>query len=425
MMDQLNLAQNIDENRLEKEIDAWTKKKDNGFYKIQNIYEWHMDRIFKIKVRRIIVRIFPDDDSPYYFSSKMGYDVELIIPESYPWSAPYIRFTQKVWHPGINLVNGMIGEDFSPVSQRNWLPSKNLKDIINEIKYILSLQFINKTFSNHGVNGPTDLNNRLHQIGEKHMNNDRDENGEIKSPTVSLQERLAKKKADKLQKNKSLSKLPSIVDESSLSGKRQMSRTDSILKEARNEQGNSSAHNQWVTSKSLFKTSIKNYNLKCEDTLMDMAENTALMLKKSQILSSRASRFIADSADYLNCNKNLKMTRSERASALDKIIHIGESKQIFEKKDQMSRIEKKYALEQILAENSLDDNGMTLLDRKASIAERRNSRIEELEALAVGTAGSFSDMSESDEKAALNMLAQKAKSRRRSSIAPGLNGLLE
>lgn len=41
-------------------------------------------------------------------------------------------------------------------------------------------------------------------------------------------------------------------------------------------------------------------------------------------------------------------TRNERASALEKILNIGQTADVFEKKCQMTRIEKKFQLDKIL-----------------------------------------------------------------------------
>lgn len=120
----------VNEKAYQMEILQWISTKKHGTYDVQTIYDWAPDRLFKVSVRRIILRIYPEEKSPYYFGSKIGYDVELIIPESMPWSPPYVRFCHKTWHPGINLITGLVNPDFSVVNPETWSPNTKLSDIV-------------------------------------------------------------------------------------------------------------------------------------------------------------------------------------------------------------------------------------------------------------------------------------------------------
>jgi len=321
-----------------------------------------------------------------------GYDVEIIIPESYPWLPPYARFSQKIWHPAINLLSGVIDRHHNPVLPEDWSPKNTLNGIVEKIRHILSSEYLEEHFS-----VPPKINQISSDMG--------DDVGETKRGGSILERRqnMGKRKPKLTRSN------------------------SSIAKSEEEETGiNMSAFTQYATNKTQFRQSVKNFNLKSEETTLDLSNVTHNMLKKCQLLMARAARSIIDSNDYIN-NRKMSETRNERASALEKILNIGQTADVFEKKCQMTRIEKKFQLDKILAENQLDETGMTLLDRKASIIERRNTRIAELEALASGS-GMFDSAEQQESVAAIRLsVSGPSGPRRRDSMIGGskLPSLLE
>lgn len=71
------------------------------------------------------------------------------------------------------------------------------------------------------------------------------------SKPMSMAERLAKKRME--EKAKEAAKKTNADVEESSTGRANIKRTDSVLKEERNEKGNTNAHNQWLNNRSLFK----------------------------------------------------------------------------------------------------------------------------------------------------------------------------
>jgi len=343
----------VHEFKLRDELQEWEMRKNWEGYKVSAMCEWSQNKLFKMNAKRVLLKIFPEEGSPYNFAGRQGYDIELIIPESYPWMPPYVRFSLKVWHPAVHLLSGCIDRHHHPVLPDDWTPTRTLNQIVQSIRHLLSKAYLEKHFST-----PPKVTQSALSAG-------------IQSGSANANAFEKKKKKPVLTKTSSL-----IKSEEEFSGI------------------NLSAYTQFATSPSAFRASIKNYNLKSDETHLDTTNATIQILNKSQLLQKRAARSITDSNDYIN-NTKMTETRQERASALEKILNIGISANVFEKKCQMNRIQKKAALDKILAEHQLDSHGMTLLDRKAEIEERRNTRIAELEALA-GGCGMFDGGESSD-----------------------------
>lgn len=74
----------------------------------------------------IRVRIFGMSDTPY---SGAVFDVRVYLPSDYPFSAPKIRFLDKIWHPSVSYQG-----EFCTVE---WLPGYRLAEVFMWISLLL------------------------------------------------------------------------------------------------------------------------------------------------------------------------------------------------------------------------------------------------------------------------------------------------
>ena len=56
-------------------------------------------------------------DTPY---EGARFQLEIKIPETYPFNPPKVRFVTKIWHPNVSSVTGAIGLDILNVIIKNY-----------------------------------------------------------------------------------------------------------------------------------------------------------------------------------------------------------------------------------------------------------------------------------------------------------------
>ncbi|KAF5019096.1 hypothetical protein F66182_8909 [Fusarium sp. NRRL 66182] len=70
-------------------------------------------------------------DTPY---SGGTYQVNIEIPEEYPFKAPFITFDTKIWHPNVSSQTGAICLD---TLSSNWSPVQTIKTVLLSLRMLL------------------------------------------------------------------------------------------------------------------------------------------------------------------------------------------------------------------------------------------------------------------------------------------------
>ncbi|KAL1889121.1 Ubiquitin-conjugating enzyme E2 1 [Ceratocystis pirilliformis] len=70
-------------------------------------------------------------DTPYAGGT---YWVDIVIPDTYPFKPPTIKFTTQMWHPNISSVTGAICLDILSTS---WSPVQNIKSALMSLRLLL------------------------------------------------------------------------------------------------------------------------------------------------------------------------------------------------------------------------------------------------------------------------------------------------
>ncbi|KAI0519152.1 hypothetical protein KFK09_006593 [Dendrobium nobile] len=78
------------------------------------------------------VTIFGPEDSPYVGGL---FDLDVQIPEDYPYVPPKIIFETKIFHPNINKHNGTIYPD---IVEELWTPARRISNMIESIIKLLT-----------------------------------------------------------------------------------------------------------------------------------------------------------------------------------------------------------------------------------------------------------------------------------------------
>ncbi|KAI0519153.1 hypothetical protein KFK09_006594 [Dendrobium nobile] len=78
------------------------------------------------------ITIFGPEDSPYVDGV---FDLDVKIPEDYPYSPPKIIFETKIFHPNINKDDGTIYPD---IVKELWTASRRISDMIESIIKLLT-----------------------------------------------------------------------------------------------------------------------------------------------------------------------------------------------------------------------------------------------------------------------------------------------
>ncbi|KAF8212394.1 ubiquitin-conjugating enzyme/RWD-like protein [Mycena galopus ATCC 62051] len=116
--------------RIQKELADINKKPIEGILvetKDDNVFEWKCAIKAAVSFEAIVIPLFAfiflKSDSPY----KNGtFHFTLSLPQNFPFKAPTVTFTTKIYHPGINEE----GSICVPVLRDEWKPSVTLSSVL-------------------------------------------------------------------------------------------------------------------------------------------------------------------------------------------------------------------------------------------------------------------------------------------------------
>ncbi|XP_054724457.1 ubiquitin-conjugating enzyme E2 T-like [Uloborus diversus] len=110
--------------RLKKEMERFTQHNEEG------IACWQADELDELKAS-----VVGPENSPYQYGI---FELDIIIPDRYPFVPPNVRFVTPVYHPNIDS-SGRICLDILKVPpQGTWKPSLNLVDVLSSIRFLMS-----------------------------------------------------------------------------------------------------------------------------------------------------------------------------------------------------------------------------------------------------------------------------------------------
>lgn len=71
-------------------------------------------------------------DTPYAGGK---FELEIKVPETYPFNPPKVRFITKIWHPNVSSVTGAICLD---ILKENWAAAMTLRTVLLSLQALLS-----------------------------------------------------------------------------------------------------------------------------------------------------------------------------------------------------------------------------------------------------------------------------------------------
>jgi ubiquitin-conjugating enzyme E2 T len=82
----------------------------------------------------IKARITPPDDTPYRGGC---FDLEIRIPQRYPFEAPAVRFVTKIFHPNVDEQGRICLDSLKLPPNGSWKPSLNLAQILAQVQILM------------------------------------------------------------------------------------------------------------------------------------------------------------------------------------------------------------------------------------------------------------------------------------------------
>lgn len=114
---------NIAHQRIQREFREVLKSSDVSGVKLKVVDESNLSELSG--------SIAGPPDTPYQGGT---YDLEIKIPESYPFNPPKVRFLTKIWHPNISSVTGAICLD---ILQDQWAAAMTLRTVLLSLQALL------------------------------------------------------------------------------------------------------------------------------------------------------------------------------------------------------------------------------------------------------------------------------------------------
>mmetsp|Transcript_274 Transcript_274/g.591 ORF Transcript_274/g.591 Transcript_274/m.591 type:complete len:196 (+) Transcript_274:193-780(+) len=107
--------------RIKKEIEDLKNDKASGIFVI----------VDQFNPKHLTGTLRGPDDTPYAGGT---FQVDIVIPEDYPFSPPKMKFLTKVWHPNVSSVTGAICLD---ILKDQWSPALTMKTAMLSLQALM------------------------------------------------------------------------------------------------------------------------------------------------------------------------------------------------------------------------------------------------------------------------------------------------